>query len=165
MRKIKKFVAGLIVAGSLLTFNQSFAHCQVPCGIYNDELRIHQIEEYILTIEKSMNAINSLSKNLKDPLAINQIVRWVDNKEKHAEKIQKIVWEYFFTQRVKPVDKSNKKAYERYLKLLELLNKLSFYSMKAKQSVDPKVAENLRKTLEEFEEVYFGKDHKHDHKH
>ncbi len=165
MKKIKKLVAGFVVAGTLLTANNVFAHCQVPCGIYNDELRIHQIEEYILTIEKSMNAIKSLSKNLNDPLTINQVVRWVDNKDKHAEKIQKIVWEYFFTQRVKPVDKKDKKAYERYLKLLELLNKLSFYAMKAKQSVDPKVAENLRKTLEEFEKVYFGKEHKHEHKH
>jgi len=165
MKGIRKLLAGIVIAGSLITFNQSYAHCQVPCGIYNDELRIHQIEEYILTIEKSMNAIQSLSKNLNDPLAINQIVRWVDNKEKHAEKIQQIVWEYFFTQRVKPVDSSNKEAYERYLKLLELLNKLSFYAMKAKQSVDPKVTENLRKTLEEFEKLYFKKMEKHEHKH
>jgi len=164
MKNVKKFLIGVILAGSLLTINQSYAHCQVPCGIYNDELRIHQIEEYIVTIEKSMNAIKSLSKNLQDPLAINQIVRWVDNKEKHAEKIQQIVWEYFFTQRVKPVDSKNKEEYERYLKLLELLNKLSFYSMKAKQSVDTEVTENLRKTLEEFEKLYFKK-YKHNHKH
>jgi len=161
--KLKKFIAGAIVAVGLISHNSAFAHCQVPCGIYNDELRIHQIEEYILTIEKSMNAIKSLSTNLKDPLTINQIVRWVDNKEKHAEKIQHIVWEYFFTQRVKPVDPKDKKAYERYLKLLELLNKLSFYAMKAKQSVDPEIVKKLRETLKEFEKIYFGKEHKHQH--
>jgi nickel superoxide dismutase len=161
--KFKKAIAGLVLAVSLVSFKNSFAHCQVPCGIYNDELRIHQIEEYILTIEKSMNAIKSLSGNLKDPLTLNQVVRWIDNKDKHAEKIQKIIWEYFFTQRVKPVDPKNKKAYERYLKLLELLNKMSFYSMKAKQSVDPEVTKKLRETLEEFEKLYFGKDHHHKH--
>ena len=97
---------------------------------------------------------------------MNQLVRWIENKDKHAEKIQHIIWQYFFTQRVKPVDPKDHKKYEKYLKKLELLNKLNFYAMKAKQSVDLKVVDNLRETLEKFEEVYFGKSHlEEDHHH
>ncbi len=163
---MRKKLFSLIISASLVSSFKAIAHCEVPCGIYDDEARIHQIQEYIQTIEKSMIAIKELSKGIKDPLTLNQAVRWIDNKEKHAKKIQEIVWQYFFTQRVKPVDPKDKEKYEKYLKELELLNKLSFYAMKAKQSVDTSVVNKLRETLEKFEEIYFGKEHieKH-HKH
>ncbi len=158
---MKKKLLGILAVFLLLNSQKSFAHCEIPCGIYNDELRIHLIEEYIDTIEKSMIAIQELSKN-KDPLSINQIVRWVDNKEEHAKKIQHIIWQYFFTQRVKPVNPEDKDRYEAYLKKLELLNRLNFLVMKSKQSVDTKVVKEMRKVLYKFEKVYFkGKKHKH----
>ncbi len=162
---MKKLITAVSIAVASLTFSYtpSFAHCEIPCGIYDDEARVHQIQEYILTIEKSMRAIQELSKGLNDPLTLNQVVRWIDNKDAHARKIQEIVWQYFFTQRVKPVDPKDKEKYEKYLKELELLNKLSFYAMKAKQSVDIKVVDKLRETLEKFEEVYFGKKHIEEH--
>ncbi len=158
---MKKFLLSVAVITAVLT-SKSFSHCEVPCGIYDDEMRIHQIREYINTIEKSMIAVKELSQGINDPLTLNQAVRWINNKEEHARKIQHIVWQYFFTQRVKPVDPKNKEKYSKYLKELELLNKLSFYAMKAKQSVDIEVVKKLRQTLEKFEEVYFGKkNHKH----
>lgn len=40
-----------------------------------------------------------------------------------------------------------------------------FYSMKAKQNVDEKYTNTLRKVLEKFEEVYFGKEHMKEHHH
>ena len=47
----KKFIT-LSLSLLFMMFSKSFAHCEVPCGIYDDELRIHQIKEYILTIER-----------------------------------------------------------------------------------------------------------------
>ncbi len=38
-----------------------YSHCQVPCGIYDDEARFGAIREHVATIEKSMNSINELS--------------------------------------------------------------------------------------------------------
>ncbi len=158
---MKKKILGVLASILILGYSQSFAHCQIPCGIYHDDLRFHLIEEYIETIEKSMVAIQELSKN-KDPLSLNQIVRWIDNKEKHAEKIQNILWQYFFTQRVKPVDPKNAKAYKHYLKKLELINRLNFLAMKSKQSVDTKITKEMKKLLEEFEKLYYeDKKHKH----
>ncbi|HIE59696.1 MAG TPA: superoxide dismutase [Persephonella sp.] len=162
---MRKVFGVLVFAFSLIYSLKTFAHCEIPCGIYHDELRISQIQESILTIEKSIRAIQELSKEKENPLAINQLVRWIDNKDKHAEKIQYIIWQYFFTQRVKPVDSKNHEKYEQYLKKLELLNRLNFYAMKAKQSVDLKVVDKLRETLEEFEEIYFGKENKEKHHH
>ena len=158
---MKKKILGILAILLILNTQKSLAHCEIPCGIYHDDLRIHLIEEYIDTIEKSMVAINELSKN-KDPLSINQLVRWVDNKEEHAKKIQYIIWQYFFTQRVKPVDPNDKERYKVYLRELELLNRLNFLAMKSKQSVDTKVVKEMRKVLAEFEKLYFkNKKHKH----
>ena len=38
-------------------------HCEVPCGIYGDSLRISLIREHSSTIEKAMNQINEISKS------------------------------------------------------------------------------------------------------
>ncbi|MHC4645494.1 MAG: superoxide dismutase [Ni], partial [Planctomycetota bacterium] len=59
------------------------SHCQIPCGIYGDPARFDTIAENITTIEKSMKQIVELSATKKPDM--NQIVRWVQNKEKHAD--------------------------------------------------------------------------------
>ena len=37
--------------------NNIHAHCQVPCGIYDDAVRIIQLREHVTTIEKAMKQI------------------------------------------------------------------------------------------------------------
>ena len=41
---------------------QAFAHCEIPCVIYDDEMRIRIINEHIVTVEKSMKQIIELEK-------------------------------------------------------------------------------------------------------
>lgn len=137
------------------------AHCQVPCGIYDDQMRIKMISEHIDTIEKAMKQITELSKGT--PVNYNQVVRWVVNKEKHAEEIDSIVTYYFLTQRLKPVDSADAANYSKYREKLELLHHLLFYTMKAKQSVDESLIPKLRETLKKFEHVYFGPKKEHTH--
>jgi nickel superoxide dismutase len=132
-----------------------FSHCQVPCGIYDDQMRTKMIAEHITTIEKAMNQVIALSKESKPNY--NQIVRWVVNKEKHAEELSDIVTYYFMTQRLKPVPKTDAKHYANYQEKLELLHHMLFYTMKAKQSTDLATIEKLRELLKKFEEAYFGK--------
>ena len=48
------------------------AHCQVPCGIYDDDARIARLREDAATISKAINQIHLLNKE-KDIQAINQI--------------------------------------------------------------------------------------------
>jgi nickel superoxide dismutase len=134
------------------------AHCEIPCGIYDDGLRIELIREHIQTIEKSANQIVELSKS--SPVNYNQLVRWIDNKEDHANEIQHIVSQYFMTQRVKPADPKDAVAYGAYVKQLALLHGMLIQAMKAKQTTDMEPIEELKTLTAEFYEAYFGKSEK-----
>ncbi len=154
---------GLSVLLVTAFFSQrGFSHCQVPCGIYGDEMRFEMMEEHITTIEKAMKEIESLSK--EQDKNYNQIVRWVNAKEEHADELSRIVTFYFMTQRVKPVEEKDGKAHREYLKKLELLHRMLYYSMKAKQSTDLSNVEMLRSLVSDFRKAYFGeKADKHKH--
>lgn len=147
MRKI--FVSLLVaVLVSLASVPQASAHCQIPCGIYDDELRMKLIEEHIGTIEKSMNLVVELGKAKETDY--NQIVRWVTNKDQHADELSEIVTYYFMTQRVKPEDK-------QYDKRVALLHQMLVAAMKCKQTTDLKHVETLKKLAKEFRALYFSK--------
>ncbi len=133
-----------------------YSHCQVPCGIFDDPARITLIAEHITTIEKAMTQIETLSK--ETPVNYNQIIRWVTNKEKHAEELSDIVTYYFMAQRIKPVEKSETALYTVYQEQLELLHHLLVYTMKAKQSTDTKIIVKLRELLKAFEKSYLKKE-------
>lgn len=149
---------GLLLLALIIGFNiqESKAHCEIPCGIYADSVRISLIKEHITTVEKSMNQISELSTSSNPNY--NQLVRWVANKEEHAKKIQEIVSQYFLHQRIKIVEENQKEAYAKYQKHLELLHKMLVYAMKSKQTTDLEVIEKMRSTVADFEEAYF---HKH----
>ena len=55
-----------------------------------------------MTIQKAMKNINELSNNKTVPQGLNQLVRWVNTKEEHAQHIQDVIMQYFLAQRVKP---------------------------------------------------------------
>jgi len=160
---MKRFAfASLIVLALFATAAPASAHCQIPCGIYDDELRVQLIEEHIGTVEKSMNQIIALSA--EDDEDYNQIVRWVNNKEAHATEIQDIVTAYFMAQRIKPaVDHDDEKAMNEYVHKLTILHAIQIHAMKAKQGTDLEEIENLRKMTKMFREAYFGKDAEHKH--
>ena len=126
-----------------------YAHCEIPCGIYDDEMRIKMISEHIQTIEKSMNEIDKL-ENAGLSHHSNQLVRWIMNKEDHANQLQEIVTQYFMTQRIKFDTKD-------YDKKLNLLHHMLVYAMKCKQTTDLENVEALKKLVKEFSDSYFQK--------
>jgi nickel superoxide dismutase len=66
-------------AASVLMFSQlAYAHCQIPCGIYDDHARVQSMLEDAATVEKSVNLISELSGKT-DTQSQNQLVRWVMN--------------------------------------------------------------------------------------
>ena len=155
---MKRFaLAAFAMAFFLAPATTAAAHCQIPCGIYDDELRVQLIEEHITTVEKSMKQIVALGK--ASPVDYNQLVRWVNNKEEHAQKIQDIVTAYFMAQRIKmPADHSDEKAMNEYIHKLALLHAIQVHAMKAKQSTDLEQIEVLRKLTAKFRIAYFGED-------
>jgi len=149
---MKKLMFSILAVLLPLSFSISTvsAHCEIPCGIYDDQLRTQLIAEHATTIEKSMIQIMALSK--ANPTNTNQLVRWVTNKEKHATEIQQIVAQYFMTQRIKPDQ-------EKYSEKLILLHKMLIAAMKCKQTTDLSHVNALRASLKEFEMLYFGGSH------
>ncbi|UCE41558.1 MAG: superoxide dismutase [Candidatus Aminicenantes bacterium] len=130
-----------------------FSHCEVPCGIYNDEMRFTMITEHIQTIEKAMQQIVQLSKESSPNM--NQTVRWVMNKEKHAEEIQYIIGQYFLTQRIKNPDSEDEQAVERYLKKLAHCHQILVFAMKTKQTTEMGNVEMLKSKVAAFKKIYF----------
>lgn len=157
MRRIVATLSVLFV--SLLFAGPAFSHCEIPCGIYGDEIRFDMMEENIITIEKSMKMIVKLSKEKE--INYNQLVRWVNNKENHASEIQHIVFQYFMTQRITPVSKNHSAEHNEYINQLTLLHEMLVYAMKAKQTTDLGNVEKLRSLLADFRTIYFGKKHSH----
>jgi nickel superoxide dismutase len=153
MRKVFQF----LVVATLLVFTgiKTFAHCEVPCGIYDDKLRIQLIEEHITTIEKAMYQIKDLQD--AEDMNYNQLVRWINTKDEHAVKIQHIADQYFMTQRIKPAEQSDEEAYDKYISQLTLMHELLIYAMKAKQTLDQEWIDKMRETVDKFELAYFGK--------
>ncbi len=149
----KLIILFLLLQGSLL------AHCQVPCGIYNDAARIVQIQEDFSTIQKAMNKIKELSEQ-QDATSMNQMTRWILTKEEHASKIQKVVSDYFLTQRIKV--KTEGPEYDLYVKQTIYLHQILVSAMKCKQTVDSKNVDYGLDLIETFIDLYFdahGKDH------
>ena len=154
MRKIKR---AKMVFGVLLMFlmggvsTQIYSHCQIPCGIYDDPARLKMINEHIATIEKAMNQIVELSQ--VEPVNMNQVVRWVNNKDDHANELGEIVTYYFMAQRVNPATPDSA-AYKGYIQKLTLLHEMLVTSMKCKQTTDVAHVERLRQLLKEFSAAY-----------
>ena len=139
----------------IISISYLFAHCQVPCGVYDDARKIIEIEEHIQTINIAMESILTItSKNKQTAQEMNQLVRWIITKEEHAQHIQNTIMEYFLSQRIKPKE-SNNDDYLKYVSMTTLCQQIIFYAMKTKQSVDIKHLGELSKILNEFENIYF----------
>ena len=137
------------------------AHCQVPCGIYDDAVRIIQIREHVTTIEKAMNQIDQLTNDESSAQNMNQLIRWINTKEEHATFIQSIIADYFLAQRIKPKQK-NEDGRQQYVDQTLLLQQIIVSAMKSKQTVDKSGPESVSILLNQFVELYFdehGKNH------
>ena len=125
------------------------AHCEVPCGIYDDQLRFEDMLEDQETIAKGIGKIREMAGNA-DPQSVNQTVRWINTKESHATNIQHTISQYFMTQRIKPGEADAKK--------LATAHAVMVAAMKCKQSTDPATAAALKDAILNFYRAYEGKE-------
>ncbi len=140
----------VVIAASLCCVRTLQAHCQVPCGVYDDQRRFEEMLEDTTTITKAMVQINELATK-HDALAHNQLARWIITKEAHASNIQKIIAEYFMTQRIKADN-------AKYVEQLTAAHKVLVAAMKCKQTVDPANAKSLETAIFDFYRAYEGKE-------
>ena len=139
-------------------------HCEVPCGIYTDQLRFEQMLEDTKTIAKAIASANEVTDgfNQGPPSAktMNQVIRWTTTKESHATNTQHIVAQYFLTQRIKADN-------AKYTEQLKAAHNVMVSAMKCKQDADPATAETLKKAIYDLYRAYEGKEpeiHDHDKK-
>ena len=130
----------LILLTLILNVGLLYPHCQVPCGIYDDIVRIVTVKEDFTTISKAMGEIKTLSAK-NNPLSLNQLNRWITTKEEHANSIQRVVSDYFLTQRIK----SKNKNYDKHLRFL---HELLVSAMKCKQTVESQNVDKGLKSLD-----------------
>ena len=140
---------------SILAIQSANAHCQVPCGIYGDELKFGELEQHVETIIKASTKITELAAKAElSAQDQQQIARWVSNKESHASKIVDETANYFLAQRIKP-------GAEHYAEKIELLHHIIVYSMKSKQTTDGKAVKILAEKIAAFKALYLDHDHSH----
>ncbi|MEM6329173.1 MAG: superoxide dismutase [Ni] [Planctomycetota bacterium] len=151
----------LTAALCLLPTAYAGAHCQVPCGIYGDQRRFEEMLEDTATIAKAIAEMQNIQDNIQSGALsmadLNQLPRWVANKEKHASNIQAIIADYFLAQRVK-ADKP------RYVEQLKATHAVTVAAMKCKQTADPAMADKLKAAILDLYRAYEGKEPQLGHK-
>lgn len=149
---MKRFILPTLALGAVLllgTVRTADAHCEVPCGIYADQMRFEMMLEDQGTIAKAMAQITELAGK-EGALERNQLVRWVNTKEAHATKTMDVIAQYFMAQRIKP-------SKDAYVKQLTAAHAVLQAAMKCKQTVDPKNADALKVAITKLYEAYEGK--------
>ncbi|KRP36997.1 MAG: superoxide dismutase [Opitutaceae bacterium BACL24 MAG-120322-bin51] len=145
--KLAQLAFGLSLASTPFTATQpADAHCQVPCGIYNDGARVESMLEDAATVAKATKMLAELDGKT-DAQSINQSTRWVLNKEEHAQSIIDTISDYFLTQRVKAEQKD-------YTERLVKHHTVIVAAMKAKQNADSKYATALAESIEALTAYY-----------
>ncbi|MGI9466216.1 MAG: superoxide dismutase [Ni] [Rubripirellula sp.] len=150
--------SALSIAFACVFTSLAMAHCQVPCGIYGDQLRFEQMLEDEHTIAKAQAQINEMTDGEITAQKVNQMARWVAAKEDHATKIQNTIAAYFMAQRIKADNKD-------YVKQLTAAHAVMVAAMKCKQSADPATAKVLEKKIFDLYRAYEGKEPAFDHEH
>jgi nickel superoxide dismutase len=140
------FALATLAGTSFFVPTQAQAHCQVPCGIYDDAARVKSMLEDASTVKKATTQIAELAGKA-DAQSQQQMIRWVSNKEAHAQKIISTISDYFLTQRVKT-------SQDDYVERLKKHHAVIVAAMKAKQNADGAHADALTAAIQALSAYY-----------
>ena len=123
----------------------AYAHCDIPCGIYDPTPAKIAAD----TVAKMVEKINALDKSAMDFNNRNNFVRMVTVKEQHAEICKKelqVLWSDYF----KP------EHVEKYPKLHDMFWKALKLASKNKQNVDAAAAGELQAAVKEIADMFWA---------
>jgi nickel superoxide dismutase len=137
----------VLIAITFSSFNGNLnAHCQMPCGIYNDQMIYDQVDQYFETMAKAVHYLkNHNSNNLQDK---NQFVRWILTKEKESDEVARTLTTFFLQQKVSPSDEPETTA------LVKSLHKLLFLLVQIKQTIDLEIVHEFGKEWDHFKQLF-----------
>src|SRR5271155_5239816 len=131
----------------VLGFQVVYAHCDVPCGIY-DPHAAQVAAHTVVRMDSLIADVTSNAKGVPSPDDRNKFTRYVAVKEQHAEIVKhevEVLWgDYFKPDHVKDIPE-----------LHELVWNTLKLASKAKQSVDLKNAEDLLESVQKVAEAFW----------
>jgi nickel superoxide dismutase len=122
-----------------------YAHCDIPCGIYDP----HAAELAARTVARMVELIGQLPKENPSEADRAKFVRCVMIKEQHAEIVKRevqVIWSDYF----KP------EHLERYPDLHDRVWKILKLAGKNKQNIDAKAAAELEAAVKEFSDIFWS---------
>lgn len=138
------------IAAKILQIQNAYAHCDIPCGIYDPypaQIAAH-------SVIRMTGMINELTVSSKDPSfeerkkIIHQISRLTKVKEDHAEIVKheiRVLWgDYFKPEHLKD-----------HPKLHELVFQTMKLASKARQEVNMTAAQDLLKSVQEIAVIFW----------
>jgi nickel superoxide dismutase len=123
----------------------AYAHCDIPCGIYDPTAAKIAAD----TVAKMVEKIGQLDKTATDFTTRGNFVRMITVKEQHAEICKKelqVLWSDYF----KP------EHVEKYPKLHDMFWKALKLASKNKQNVDAQAAADLQAAVKEISDVFWA---------
>ncbi len=142
---LKQKILPFVFASLLWTpFTTLSAHCQMPCGIYDDQMVYDQINQFYLTMFKAVKALDH--NEFKTDEDRNQFIRWVMTKERLCNEMATLITEFFLQQKIQPIDDN--------IELLQSAHKLLFLLLAIKQNVDIKIIKEFGKEWEHFKYLF-----------
>jgi len=122
-----------------------YAHCDVPCGIYDP----HSAELAARTVARMVELIGQIPAGSTELADRHKFVRCVTVKEQHAEIVKheiQVIWSDYF----KP------EHLERYPDLHDRTWKILKLASKNKQTVDAAAAAELEAAVKEFADIFWS---------
>jgi nickel superoxide dismutase len=122
-----------------------YAHCDVPCGIYDP----HAAELAARTVARMVELIGQLPKENPSEADRAKFVRCISVKEQHAEIVKheiQVIWSDYF----KP------EHLERYPDLHDRTWKILKLASKNKQNIDAAAATELEAAVKEFADIFWS---------
>lgn len=138
----------LLVAGVLasLSFHSGLsAHCQMPCGIYHDDMVFDQIDQYVETMYKGMTMLRD--SKFATPKDRCEFARWVMTKDNSSDELADLITTYFLQQKIKPDEQDTAKK-------LTSAHKMLFLLVQIKQNVDRNLVESFADEWENFKLMF-----------
>lgn len=128
---------------SFFRFKTAYAHCDVPCGIYDPK----PAQIAAATVLKMVQLVNEIPKDSTSMEDRNKFVRCVWTKEEHARKCKEellILWTDYF----KP------EHFEKYPDLTDKVLAACKLCSENKQHMDEEAAKKLVKAVDEIGRIF-----------
>lgn len=133
------------IISRILPTKIAYAHCDIPCGIYDPYLA----QLSVISVIRMTQMIQDLKgKEHSDKEFIHQLARLVKVKEEHAELVKhevRIIWgDYFKEEHLKD-----------YPSLHDLVFKIMKHASKTRQEINMEEAKELLKHVQEFARIFW----------